>query len=34
VLGANTMLASVWVWMLDKSQNAVLISERSVDVYA
>jgi predicted aspartyl protease len=34
VLGANTMLASVWVWVLDKSQNAVLISERSIDVYA
>lgn len=33
VLGANTMLGSGWVWVLDKAQNAVLISERSIDMY-
>lgn len=34
VLGANTMLASGLVWVLDKSQGAVFISDRDVDVYA
>ena len=34
VLGANAMLTSSLVWVLDRAQNALFISERDVDVYA
>jgi predicted aspartyl protease len=34
VLGANAMLASALVWVLDKKQGVAYISDRSVDVYA
>jgi len=34
VLGANTMLTSALVWVLDKEQGALCVSERDVDVYA
>jgi hypothetical protein len=34
VLGANTMLASALVWVLDKTQNALFFSDRDVNVYA
>jgi len=34
VLGANAMVTSALVWVLDKERQAVYVSERDVDVYA
>jgi hypothetical protein len=34
VLGANAMLASALVWVLDREQGRVYVSDRDVNVYA